>query len=406
MTLAMKAASRILCLFAFVILSHCPTLADTVVFADGTKIDGIILRTNTAELLILNDYGTVNWPRATVRNITLVPESRSLQSADRLANFKHALFSLSKQPWATDLKQVPATVINEGIMRHVPYLSFRCGSNYEVNVYGDLAHPAAIEAGIYGAASEDGAAKSNCLALIRMLLNQDSDKSALTKLNLQQDFAARDGITFEITPATAVDAYGAWWVSVYSTVELDKARATDAELTQITTSRSTTDNNSWTPTELALARTERPKTVTVTTSSGMVVTNAEVVRVNEGISLIWRRDGAAGVAKLADLSPELRVAFGYDAEKSATADAADQERRKRDWDLEQAQIRQAQIAQETRRSELAAIQPYRSSSFYSAPSYSGGYSKPSGGSVFVRSYTKRDGTFVRSHTRSAPKGRR
>ena len=44
-------------------------------------------------------------------------------------------------------------------------------------------------------------------------------------------------MTFEITPSTAEDAYGGWWISVYGEAGLDKVRASDKELKAITVSR-------------------------------------------------------------------------------------------------------------------------------------------------------------------------
>jgi hypothetical protein len=49
-----------------------------------------------------------------------------------------------------------------------------------------------------------------------------------------QDKQEREGLTFEVTPETAEDSYGGWWVSVYDVKELDAARATEEELKQIT----------------------------------------------------------------------------------------------------------------------------------------------------------------------------
>jgi hypothetical protein len=55
---------------------------------------------------------------------------------------------LGKQPWITSLRQIPATVVDKGVMRNVPYLSFQSG-DYELNVYGDPDNPAGVEIGIH-----------------------------------------------------------------------------------------------------------------------------------------------------------------------------------------------------------------------------------------------------------------
>jgi hypothetical protein len=45
--------------------------------------------------------------------------------------------------FAPGLAQVPAVVIEQGVFRHVPYLSYQAGA-VEVNVYGPAERPAAI----------------------------------------------------------------------------------------------------------------------------------------------------------------------------------------------------------------------------------------------------------------------
>src|SRR5687768_9260968 len=46
-------------------------------------------------------------------------------------------------------KQIPATVVDVGQLKFIPYLSFRVGEDRELNVYGDPAAPACVEIGLY-----------------------------------------------------------------------------------------------------------------------------------------------------------------------------------------------------------------------------------------------------------------
>jgi hypothetical protein len=98
-------------------------------------------------------------------------------------------------------------------------------------------HPAAIEIGIYRTLLNDSAAKQNCVDFIASILADKSDAATVVALKQAKDLSTRDGLTMEITPATDPDAYGGWWVSVYSEKELDAARAIDEELKQITVAR-------------------------------------------------------------------------------------------------------------------------------------------------------------------------
>jgi hypothetical protein len=264
--------------------------------------------------------------------------------------------------------------------------------------------PVGIEAGVYRKLLEDGAAKSKCVNFISALLSQGEDKKVFRQLNLDGSLTNRDGLRFEITPPTAVDAYGGWWISVYSSARMDLARASDAELTRISTPKAddnqSRDLSAWTPAELKLARPARPTTITVTTSFGTVITNAEIVRVNEGVSLVWRSGGAGGIAKLADLPEELQALFGFDPVKAAAVEAAEKERRVRQSQQDQIDLQQAQVnAESARRIQAARQEPAAYRGGYTGGYYGGSSSSSSGGSVYVRGYTKSNGTYVQAHTR-------
>jgi hypothetical protein len=370
---------------------------DTLVISDGSTISGTIIQTNDDSVLLLTDYAAYNFSRAIFKKVKTEPtKAVEFNSTNRLPDFKHLVLFLSKQPWATNLSPIPATVIDKGILRNVPYSSFRCGEDYEVNIYGDLDHPAGIEIGVYRKLLENGSAKSNSVKFISNLLSQSADKEIVQGLDLKKDLKTRDGLTFEITPPTDEDAYNGWWVSVYSEQKLNLARASDAELKQISIAKSDATKeagqsenlSSWSADELKLARPSQPPTITFTYKSGTVVSNAEVVHVNDGVSLIWRKNNgtSGGLVRLEELPEELRVQFGYDPAKTAAADALEAQKQAQ-W--QQAQALAAQSAQ-------AAPAPD-----YSSPTYSG---YPSGGgSVYVHGYYRSNGTYVNAYTRSYPR---
>ncbi len=138
--------------------------------------------------------------------------------------------------WARDLRQIPSTVIDKGVLRNVPYTSYRAGE-YELNVYGDPSAPAGFEIGIHKELLKSAAAKKNCFDLVAGLLADAADRALLATLKQDADKKIRAGITFEVTPPTAEDAYGGWWVSVYSEPALDRSRASATELEKITVTR-------------------------------------------------------------------------------------------------------------------------------------------------------------------------
>ncbi len=72
---------------------------------------------------------------------------------------------------------------------------------------------------------------------------QQLDFSALDRLaskakssvnvSLDEDKLERAGLTFEVTPPTADDGYGGWWISIYDAAAIERARASDAEMKTI-----------------------------------------------------------------------------------------------------------------------------------------------------------------------------
>jgi hypothetical protein len=215
----------------------------------------------------------------------------------------------------------------------------------------------------------------------------------LVGLKLDQDLKISDGFTFEITPATGEDSYGGWWVSVYSEEKLNRSRASDIELKSISVTKveaiKDTSDTGWSAEDLKLARTPVPTLISFTTEDGRFIEDAEVVRVNEGVSLIWRKGVSGGTVKLANLPESLRRQFGYDPHKTAIAEETEKEKRRQGA----AEIQAAQSAQ--------PIQAPRTSTQYSTSENDGsglsGYS--GGGRVYVHGYTRQDGTYVSGYTR-------
>lgn len=402
---SMKTIRYIFCVCISICLIIAPLVfADTLIFVNGSIISGTVLQTNDGEILLLSDNAAFNYKQSNLKEIKVEPlqASQSIK-AERLPDFKNTLLVLSSQSWATNLAPIPATVVDKGVLRNVPYSSFRCGEDYELNVYGDLEHPAGVEIGIYRKLIGNQEAITNCLKLISELLNQTADKEFLQNLNLKTDYKVRDDLAFEITPPTDSDSYGGWWVSVYSEQALSHARASDEEMKKISLTKldaakqanDTSNPSSWSANDLKLARNPTPTTITFINSSGVVISNAAVIRVIDGVSLIYR-DGPAsgGMVKLADLPETLRNEFGYDAAKTEAADALAKQQ-KAQW---QQQALSAQAAQQSQPDSAAQyLSPYPQ--YYNSGDYSGGYSS-GGGSVYVRGYTKSNGTYVQPHYRS------
>ncbi len=303
---------------------------------NGGTLRGTVLQ-ETDELVTFGlQYATVTLRRAEIasieRTVAEQPEAREAhgdtpKDGARLPRWSIAVGRLAKAPWATGLSQIPATVIDKGVMRNVPYASYRCGTggDCEVNIYGDPDMPAGLEIGLSGALVSDSAAKKRCIEFLASVLPDASDAAILKAARSDEDKIVRGGLTVEITPATAPDAYGAWWASVYYVERLDQARAGEKELETIT-----------------VAREELPK-------------------------------AAAGTPPVAQKTPEAAPKGPPKPAAAPPAPAAVSNEPPLDWtpaDLQKA-----------RRTPAASATP------------------SSSGRVYVRGYYRKDGTYVRPHTR-------
>jgi hypothetical protein len=217
--------------------------ADTVNFTSGRTKDCDILQEDANSVTVLFGWSVIRIDRAMIETIAkqppapaaTVPETEMVES--RLPDFRSVAVQLAAQNWATGMQQIPATVIDNGVLRNVPYKSLRAGGDYEINVYGDPDAPACFEIGVAHGLMNSAEARKNCLDFVCSMLSRSADVAAVRALNPLQDKVVRDGLTLEITPPNAPDAYHGWWVSVYNQAALDSVRASEKELESITVAK-------------------------------------------------------------------------------------------------------------------------------------------------------------------------
>lgn len=222
----------------FFLLLSSLVAADTVRLKNGGVLEGVVLRDDSDGVVLRMKHGSTTFKRDQVLSVEKVESRTEASTSSRLPQWTRALETLASRAWANGLRQIPSTVIDKGILRFVPYLSFKAGE-YEFNIYGDPDAPAGIEIGIRHDLLKSAAAKQACLDLMLSLLGDQGDRDFLKSLNLAIDKQGRDGLTFEVTPETADDAYGGWWISVYDEKLLEAQRATAEEIRRIAESRDT-----------------------------------------------------------------------------------------------------------------------------------------------------------------------
>jgi hypothetical protein len=207
--------------------------ADTIRLKNGGTLEGVVVKEADGAVVVRLKYATVTIDRIEIESMEKkAPEAVAPAASARLARWDRCIEVVAARPWAGQLRQIPATVIDKGILKNVPYMSHRSG-NTEFNLYGDPDDPAGLEIGVMKELLKSDAAKQECLEVMASLLGDPKDVAALRSLQLKPGKIERDGVTIEITPETAEDAYEGWWISVYNLKLLDEARATDEELKRL-----------------------------------------------------------------------------------------------------------------------------------------------------------------------------
>src|SRR5262245_25963078 len=176
--------------------------ADTIKLKNGGSLEGVIVKEGDGAVVVRLKYATVTLDRSDIESIEKkAAEEAPAAKGMRLPRWDRCIEVVAARPWSGELRQIPATVIDKGILKNVPYMSHKSG-NYEFNLYGDPDEPAAIEIGVYKDLIKSEPAKKECLDVIAALLSDPKDAAALRSLNLKPGKTEHEGLTFEVTPET------------------------------------------------------------------------------------------------------------------------------------------------------------------------------------------------------------
>lgn len=213
-------------------------MPDTVIMNDGTELHGLIVRNDARFLVLQERMKEVEIPKNQIRRI--------IDQADTLVYFADIADPSTLPPWRMivqdfrlddnikSFRQIPATTVDNGYLKNIPYLSFRINRKIEMNVYGDPENPVCIEFGIY----EKGEKITRFMKIIRAylagILTSRQEVAAIYRLPESGGKISAGKFTFEVTPPSAPDAYGGWWISIYDPKRLDAARLPDNEYRKLT----------------------------------------------------------------------------------------------------------------------------------------------------------------------------
>ena len=188
-------------------------------------------------MLIQQKFNEVNYPKSRIVRINDNADTNALYTdlnrKGKLPSWRVIANDLRTHDAVKSLVEIPATVIDVGDFKNVPYKSFRVNNDIELNIYGDPENPAGVELGIYGPRSGDMRLRKMIRGYLAGFLTTREEIGALYSLNLEKGITQAGNLILEITPKNAPDAYGAWWVSLYNLKDLQRIRLSDAEYAKL-----------------------------------------------------------------------------------------------------------------------------------------------------------------------------
>ncbi|MFZ4682528.1 MAG: hypothetical protein ACOYMS_08505, partial [Terrimicrobiaceae bacterium] len=206
---------------------------DSLVLKGGKTVHGLILKNSRDVVLLQERLEEVSYPKSEIVRI--------IDNANGDSIFTGSFAKGKLPPWrviSSDLRsndavrsfvEIPATIIDNGEFKNVPYKSFRVNHDIELNIYGDPEDPAALEVGIFGKRAKLERLRRLLRSYLAGYLTTRDEISKIYSLGLEEGLTTSGDLTIEVTPTTAPDAYGAWWISLYNKKELAKVRLTDKE---------------------------------------------------------------------------------------------------------------------------------------------------------------------------------
>ena len=211
---------------------------DSILLKDGSTQSGVIVK-NTAEAVFLQQrYQISEFPKSgIVRIFDGVDVGMEFTEAEKkgdLPSWRVMVNDIRNNDAIKSLRQIPATLIDNGYLKNVPYLSFRINDYIEMNVYGNPDDPAAIEFGVYGKLASSDKLRRTLRSFMAGFLSSREEVAAIYSIPFSGGEKSAGDFRIRITPASAPDAYRAWWICLYNPKTLEGARVGDAEYAKAT----------------------------------------------------------------------------------------------------------------------------------------------------------------------------
>lgn len=208
-------------------------MPDTVTLNDGTKLHGLIIRNDPESVTLQERMKEVEIPKSSIRRLEDQGQHAvsftGMVEAGKLPPWRMIVQDLRSDDDIKTFRQIPATTIDSGYLKNIPYLSFRINRRTEMNVYGNPEDPVCIEFGVYERGEKITQFKKIIRAYLAGILSSRAQIAALYGLKESGDVKTVGNLSFKVLPPSAPDAYGGWWLSVYEPKRLDRSRVSDAK---------------------------------------------------------------------------------------------------------------------------------------------------------------------------------
>ncbi len=149
----------------------------------------------------------------------------------RIQQLANVLASAENYPCVAGLHSIPASVVEVGVFGNVPYQSFSNG-NVEVNAYGDPDDLVGLEA---GTRLDDPALQQCLLQFVGAQPLLPVDQQRVQQLTVAPALDQQPGLSIEVTPRNAPDAYDAWWISLERPEAIAASKAPPEEVAAVST---------------------------------------------------------------------------------------------------------------------------------------------------------------------------
>jgi hypothetical protein len=211
---------------------------DQVRLNDGTELSGLILQ-NTPDMVVLEtENGEARLPKEYIQRIDDAPNGEAvfadIVDKDDLPSWRSVVHDLRTHDRIRVFEQIPPTAIDNGLLRNIPYLSFRANEQVEFNVYGDPENPVALEFGIYGERSPKSSTRQIFREFIAGHLGDRNQIRALYSLAPDKRDLRAGKLAFRLILPDDPDGYGATWLVVYRPDAIARARVSNKAYAAIT----------------------------------------------------------------------------------------------------------------------------------------------------------------------------